>query len=65
MMNWKEFISGIVLYLLPVILLVVSIAVVPNALWVAISVTWIFTAMFYKVLTLPDDSAKKDSKGNY
>lgn len=64
-MNWKEFLTGVILYLLPAILLVVSIAVVPNALWVAISITWIFTSIFYKVLTLPDDSGRKESKGNY
>lgn len=65
MMNWKEFISGIVLYLLPAILFIVSIAVIPNALWVAISVTWIFSSVFYKVLTLPDEAGRKDSKVSY
>ncbi len=53
-MNWKEFITGIILYFLPITLFIVSIAVVPNALWVAISVTWIFTSILYKVILIPD-----------
>ncbi len=65
MMNWKEFLTGIILYLLPILIFIVSVAVVPNALWVAISITWIFASVFYKILTLPDDSSKKSSRGNY
>jgi sensor histidine kinase YesM len=61
-MNWKEFITGIVLYYLPITIFIVSIFIIPNALWVAISVTWIFTSMFYKLITLPD---AKGRNGQY
>ncbi len=57
-MNWKEFITGIVLYFLPITLFIVSVAVIPNALWVAISVTWIFASILYKVILIPDTNER-------
>ena len=53
-MDWKEFVTGIILYFLPITLFVVSIFVIPNALWVAISVTWIFTSLMYKIIVMPE-----------
>lgn len=53
-MDWKEFVTGIILYFLPITLFVVSIFVIPNALWVAISVTWIFTSLLYKIIVMPE-----------
>ncbi len=53
-MDWKEFVTGIILYFLPITLFVVSIFIIPNALWVAISVTWIFTSLLYKIIVMPE-----------
>ncbi len=53
-MDWKEFVTGIILYFLPITLFVVSIFIIPNALWVAISVTWIFTSLMYKIIVMPE-----------
>jgi hypothetical protein len=64
-MNWKEFISGIILYFLPVAIFLVSIFVIPNALWVAISITWIFTSLFYKLLTLPDSQERRERNNSF
>lgn len=64
-MNWKEFISGIILYFLPIAIFVVSIFVIPNALWVAISITWIFTSLFYKLLTLPDSQERRERNNSF
>ena len=64
-MNWKEFISGIILYFLPVAIFLVSIFIIPNALWVAISITWIFTSLFYKLLTLPDSQERRERNNSF
>ncbi len=64
-MNWKEFIAGIILYYLPGAILVASVLVVPNALWVTVSITWIFTSLFYKLLTLPDSQEGRDRKHTF
>ncbi|MCI2412279.1 hypothetical protein [Cuniculiplasma divulgatum] len=64
-MNWKEFISGIILYFLPIAIFVVSIFVIPNALWVAISIIWIFTSLFYKLLTLPDSQERRERNNSF
>ncbi len=64
-MNWKEFISGIILYFLPIAIFVVSIFIIPNALWVAISITWIFTSLFYKLLTLPDSQERRERNNSF
>jgi hypothetical protein len=64
-MNWKEFISGIILYFLPIAIFLVSIFIIPNALWVAISITWIFTSLFYKLLTLPDSQERRERNNSF
>ncbi len=64
-MNWKEFISGIILYFLPIAIFVVSIFIIPNALWVAISIIWIFTSLFYKLLTLPDSQERRERNNSF
>ncbi|MHB1440423.1 MAG: hypothetical protein ACYCSO_05680 [Cuniculiplasma sp.] len=59
-MNWKEFITGIILYFLPIAIFIVSVFIIPNALWVAVSITWIFTSLLYKLISMPDPQDKRD-----
>lgn len=56
MFNWVEYLRGAFLYLLPIIIFIVSLAVYQNALLIAIAITWIFFSFTYKIILLPDDS---------
>ena len=56
MFNWAEYVRGAFLYLLPITIFVISLAVYQNALLIAIAITWIFFSFTYKVILLPDDS---------
>ncbi len=64
MFNWVEYIRGTFLYLLPIIIFIISLAVYQNALLIAIAITWIFFSLTYKVILLPDDSSKVKRNSN-
>ena len=51
----KEFLTGLVKYLLPVLILIISIFIYPNYLWLIIGLVWIMIDLFLVIITMKGD----------
>ncbi len=51
----KEFLTGLVKYLLPVLILIISIFIYPNYLWLIIGLVWIMIDLFLIIMTMKGD----------
>ncbi len=54
-MVMREFLTGLVKYLLPVLILIISIFVYPNFLWLIIGLVWIMIDLFLVIMTMKGD----------
>lgn len=54
-MVMKEFLTGLVKYLLPVLILIISIFIYPNFLWLIIGLVWIMIDLFLVIMTMKGD----------
>ncbi|MCL4348348.1 MAG: hypothetical protein AAE985_05825 [Thermoplasmataceae archaeon] len=51
----KEFLTGLVKYILPVLILIISIFIYPNFLWLIIGLVWIMIDLFLVIMTMKGD----------
>ncbi|MCL4438982.1 MAG: hypothetical protein M1616_06450 [Candidatus Thermoplasmatota archaeon] len=54
-MDYYEYLWGLLKYWLPLTLFVISLTIDRNILLLVISVTWVVGAIFFTMLTGPDD----------
>jgi hypothetical protein len=54
-MDYYEYLWGLLKYWLPLTLFVISLTIDKNILLLIISVTWVVGAIFFTMLTSPDD----------
>ena len=54
-MDYYEYLWGLLKYWLPITLFVISLTIDRNILLLIISVTWVVAAIFFTMLTCPDD----------
>ena len=54
-MDYYEYLWGLLKYWLPITLFVISLTIDRNILLLIISVTWVVAAIFFTMLTSPDD----------
>lgn len=57
-MDFYAFFWGVIKYLLPAILFIVSIVITPNVLLLIISVTWIMASIMISALTMEKNNGK-------
>ena len=57
-MDYYEYVWGLLKYWLPLILFIISITVIKNVLLLIVSITWVIAALFFSMLTAPEDERR-------
>ncbi|MGC8515763.1 MAG: hypothetical protein ACP5OC_06495 [Thermoplasmata archaeon] len=56
MIDLYKFVWGVVKYLLPAMLFIISVLIAPDLLLLIVSLLWIFASVIETVLTMPKES---------